>query len=332
MPRWPQGGAGRGDRRPRHRRTRRARPGSGTRAYNLTETPDDPALLGLVGSVYGQRHRRQRVGDPQCEPRVPRRPRAELRDHRAARLARPARDRRAAARSTGRHRDPAADRRRDLGPGRHRRRHGHGRLRGHVRAPRPAVQPSPRSGVFGDVRVRQAFLLVVPRQQILDDLVAAAAAGCRAARLVRPASRRRRLRRRHREQRLARLRPHRRRRGQPPARRGRRRRARGSASCTTRPTPAGSRSSSLIATSAARAGFLVTDCSNSDWEGLLGVAGTYDAALFAWDTTRLGPAAASASSRAIPSWRTSPVQQPRGRRPDRRGRRVRRSAPRSPGC
>ena len=28
------------------------------------------------------------------------------------------------------------------------------------------------TGVFGDVRVRQAFLLVVPRQQILDDLVA----------------------------------------------------------------------------------------------------------------------------------------------------------------
>ena len=50
----------------------------------------------------------------------------------------------------------------------------------------------------------------------------------------------------------------------------------------------------LIRTSAARAGFLVTDCSSPDWEALLGVAGTYDAALFAWDTTRLGPAAASA--------------------------------------
>lgn len=50
----------------------------------------------------------------------------------------------------------------------------------------------------------------------------------------------------------------------------------------------------LIRESAARAGFRVTDCSSKDWQGLLGVAGSYDAALFAWDTTRLGPAAASA--------------------------------------
>ena len=74
--------------------------------------------------------------------------------------------------------------------------------------------------------------------------------------------------------------------------------AAGRASCTTPPTRAGSRSSPLIRTSAARAGFVVTDCSNPDWEGLLGVAGTYDAALFAWDTTRLGPAAASAVFRS----------------------------------
>ncbi|HEY4152902.1 MAG TPA: ABC transporter family substrate-binding protein [Pseudolysinimonas sp.] len=44
----------------------------------------------------------------------------------------------------------------------------------------------------------------------------------------------------------------------------------------------------LIQTSAARAGFVVTDCSSPDWQGLLGVDGSYDAALFAWDTTRLG--------------------------------------------
>lgn len=49
----------------------------------------------------------------------------------------------------------------------------------------------------------------------------------------------------------------------------------------------------LIQRSAARAGFVVTDCSSGDWQGLLGVAGAYDAALFAWDTTRLGPAAQS---------------------------------------
>lgn len=50
----------------------------------------------------------------------------------------------------------------------------------------------------------------------------------------------------------------------------------------------------LIQQSADRAGFVVTDCSSSDWQGLLGVDGNYDAALFAWDTTRLGPTAQAA--------------------------------------
>lgn len=54
----------------------------------------------------------------------------------------------------------------------------------------------------------------------------------------------------------------------------------------------------LVQESAARAGFTVTDCSSPDWQGLLGVAGAYDAALFAWDTTRLGPAAAAAIYRS----------------------------------
>jgi peptide/nickel transport system substrate-binding protein len=54
----------------------------------------------------------------------------------------------------------------------------------------------------------------------------------------------------------------------------------------------------LIRTSADRAGFRVTDCSNPDWERLLGVSGAYDAALFAWDTTRLGAAAAAAVYRS----------------------------------
>lgn len=53
-----------------------------------------------------------------------------------------------------------------------------------------------------------------------------------------------------------------------------------------------------IQESAARAGFVVTDCSSPDWRGLLGVAGAYDAALFAWDTTRLGPGAAGAVFRS----------------------------------
>ncbi len=54
----------------------------------------------------------------------------------------------------------------------------------------------------------------------------------------------------------------------------------------------------LIQSSAARAGFRVTDCSRPDWTALLGVAGAYDAALFAWDTTRLGPAAVAAVFRS----------------------------------
>jgi peptide/nickel transport system substrate-binding protein len=54
----------------------------------------------------------------------------------------------------------------------------------------------------------------------------------------------------------------------------------------------------LIQQSAARAGFVVTDCSSPDWQGLLGVDGSYDAALFAWDTTRLGPTAQAATFRS----------------------------------
>ena len=50
----------------------------------------------------------------------------------------------------------------------------------------------------------------------------------------------------------------------------------------------------LIKESAERSGFVVTSCASSDWDRLLGVEGAYDAALFAWDTTRLGPAGVSA--------------------------------------
>lgn len=54
----------------------------------------------------------------------------------------------------------------------------------------------------------------------------------------------------------------------------------------------------LIQESAERAGFRVTDCSRADWRDLLGVAGAYDAALFAWDTTRLGPASVASVFRS----------------------------------
>lgn len=44
----------------------------------------------------------------------------------------------------------------------------------------------------------------------------------------------------------------------------------------------------LIVSAAADAGFAVEDCSRSDWESMLGVAGAYDAALFSWDSAKLG--------------------------------------------
>lgn len=154
-----------------------------------------------------------------------------------------------------------------------------------------------RSGVFADERVRQAFLHVVPRQQILDELVLPLQqdAGLLDSFTLRPG-------------------------------------ADGYADATAdngseeyRQTdvdaavdllaeagvanpavcilydPANPRRIAefqLIQSSAARAGFRVTDCSNPDWDGLLGVPGAYDAALYAWDTTRLGAAAASAVFRS----------------------------------
>lgn len=55
---------------------------------------------------------------------------------------------------------------------------------------------------------------------------------------------------------------------------------------------------SLIAESAADAGFRVSDCSRSDWQSALGVAGAYDAALFAWDPQVLGADALGAVFRS----------------------------------
>lgn len=41
----------------------------------------------------------------------------------------------------------------------------------------------------------------------------------------------------------------------------------------------------LVKEGAQKAGFVVTDCSASDWEGFLGVPNAYDAAIFAWNET-----------------------------------------------
>lgn len=154
-------------------------------------------------------------------------------------------------------------------------------------------QSQSRSGVFDDQRVREAFLHVVPRQQILDDLILPLQqdAGLLDSFVLRPGAD-----------------------GYADAIAGngsqdyastdvaeaeRLLAAAGAVSpqvCILY-DPANPRRVAefvLIRDSAARAGFVVTDCSNADWESLLGVASTYDAALFAWDTTRLGPAAVSA--------------------------------------
>ncbi len=44
----------------------------------------------------------------------------------------------------------------------------------------------------------------------------------------------------------------------------------------------------LIQQSAGLAGFNVTDCGSTEWGGLLGTAGAYDASLFGWQSTSLG--------------------------------------------
>jgi peptide/nickel transport system substrate-binding protein len=51
----------------------------------------------------------------------------------------------------------------------------------------------------------------------------------------------------------------------------------------------------LVRTSAARAGFVVTDCSSPDWANLLGVPGAYDASLFAWSESN----SSTTGSRAV---------------------------------
>lgn len=150
-----------------------------------------------------------------------------------------------------------------------------------------------RNGTFADPRVRRAFLDVVPRQQIVDRLVApvrrgarpldsfvlrpggngydaaVAANGSKDYRTTHPDAARVLLAEAHAVD--------------PPV-------------CVLY-DPANPRRVAefqLIRASAARVGFRVTDCSSSGWADLLGVPGAYDAALFAWDTTRLGPTAVGA--------------------------------------
>lgn len=154
-----------------------------------------------------------------------------------------------------------------------------------------------KSGHFADARVREAFLHVVPRQAIVDELISPlqAEAGLLDSFVVRPGS----------EGYEAAIAEN----GSDEFRSVDV--ARASELLTEAQVvepevcilfdPADARRAaefSLIQTSAARAGFVVTDCSRADWRGLLGVAGAYDAAIFAWDTSRLGAGAAAAVFRS----------------------------------
>jgi peptide/nickel transport system substrate-binding protein len=154
-----------------------------------------------------------------------------------------------------------------------------------------------RNGVFADERVRRAFLDVVPRQQIVDRLVAPSQQGASVldSFVLRPgadgydaaiaSNGSKAYRSTHPQAARALL----------------------AAAGTPNPqvcilydpsNPRRVAEFQLIQASAARVGFAVTDCSSSDWSELLGVPGSYDAALFAWDTTRLGPTAVGAVYRS----------------------------------
>jgi peptide/nickel transport system substrate-binding protein len=54
----------------------------------------------------------------------------------------------------------------------------------------------------------------------------------------------------------------------------------------------------LVKQSAEKAGFVVSNCSTSDWQGFLGVDGAYDAALFAWDESSTAVTATQARLRS----------------------------------
>jgi peptide/nickel transport system substrate-binding protein len=143
-----------------------------------------------------------------------------------------------------------------------------------------------RSNVFANPLVREAFLRVVPREQILDQLVTPVQAQA--------------------ELRSSQLFPL----GSPGYARSVS--ANGSSAYETvdvsaakallatakvsspavcilfdRGNPRRLKEFQLIQASAAQAGFVVTDCSSADWVSLLGAPGAYDAALFAWKVSNL---------------------------------------------
>ena len=143
-----------------------------------------------------------------------------------------------------------------------------------------------KSGFFSDTRVREAFLRVVPRQEILEEIISPVddGAAVRSSQLFMP--------------------------GEPGYSDSIA--ANGSSvfsrvdvagakrllaeAGVTDPTvcilfdpanPKRVKEFQLIRDSAALAGFRITDCSSPDWVNLLGTPGSYDASLFAWKVTNL---------------------------------------------
>jgi peptide/nickel transport system substrate-binding protein len=150
-----------------------------------------------------------------------------------------------------------------------------------------------RSGAFADPKVRQAFLDVVPRQQIVERLVAPSQQGATVldSFALRPgadgydaavaSNGSKAYRSTHPEEARALLQEA----GVPDPQ----------VCILYDPSnPRRVAEFQLIQASAAKVGFRVTDCSSTGWADVLGVPGAYDAALFAWDTTRLGPTAVGA--------------------------------------
>ncbi|KGJ81103.1 hypothetical protein GY21_01685 [Cryobacterium roopkundense] len=150
-----------------------------------------------------------------------------------------------------------------------------------------------KSGVFDDLRVRQAFLRVVPRQQMVDELVTPVAgdpAVPRDSQVLVPGtpgyaeSVKQNGSRAYADVDV------------PGAR------ALLAAAGVSAPevcvlyessNPRRVQEFTLIAASAAQAGFVVTDCGDPDWRELLGAANHYDAALFGWSTPSLAVSATS---------------------------------------
>jgi len=150
-----------------------------------------------------------------------------------------------------------------------------------------------RSGAFANPQVRQAFLDVVPRQQIVDRLVAPSQQGAAVldSFTLRPGADgydaavagngSKAYRSTHPEAARALLQAA----GMP------------NPQVCILYDPSNPRRVAefqLIQASAAKVGFQVTDCSTGSWADVLGEPGRYDAALFAWDTTRLGATAVGA--------------------------------------